>query len=40
MTDMSDTSVTLHAAVITSGSLAYFVGCGVASNDSYQVSYL
>jgi hypothetical protein len=32
--------VTLHAAVMASGSLAYLVGCGVASNDSDQVSYL
>jgi hypothetical protein len=32
--------VTLHATVMASGSLTYFVGCGIASNDSYQVSYL
>ena len=32
--------ITLHTAVMASGSLAYFVGCGVASNDSYQVCYL
>jgi len=32
--------VTLYAAVMASGSLAYLVGCGVASNDSDQVSYL
>jgi hypothetical protein len=32
--------VTLHATVIASGSLTYLVGCGVASHDSYQVSYL
>jgi hypothetical protein len=31
--------VTLHAAVMASGSLTYLVGCGIASNDSYQVSY-
>ena len=30
----------MHATVITSGSLTYLMGCGVASNDSYQVSYL
>ena len=34
MTDMSDTSVTLHAAVMASGPLTYLVGCGIASNDS------
>ncbi|MDA9960362.1 hypothetical protein OAN66_01385 [bacterium] len=28
------------AAVVASGSLTYLVGCGIASNDSYQVSYL
>ena len=32
--------VTLHATVMASGSLTYLMGCGVASNDSYQVSYL
>ena len=32
--------VTFHAAVIASGSLTYLMGCGIASNDSYQVSYL
>ena len=32
--------VTLHATVMASGSLAYLMGCGVASYDSYQVSYL
>ena len=32
--------VTLHAAVVTSGSLTYLVGCGIASHGSYQVSYL
>ena len=32
--------VTLHATVMASGSLTYLVGCGVASNDSYQVCYL
>ena len=32
--------VTLHATVMASGSLAYLVGCGVASYDSYQVCYL
>ena len=26
--------ITLHATVMTSGSLTYLVGCGVASNDS------
>jgi len=31
--------VTLHAAVTASGSLTYLMGCGVASNDSNQVSY-
>ena len=31
--------VTLHAAVAASCSLTYLVGCGIASNDSYQVSY-
>ena len=25
---------------MTSGSLAYLMGCGVASNDKYQVGYL
>ena len=29
--------VTLHATVMASGSLAYFVGCGVASKDCNQV---
>jgi hypothetical protein len=32
--------ITLHAAVMTSGPLAYLVGCGVASNYSDQVGYL
>ena len=32
--------VTLHATVMTSSSLTYLVGCGIASNDSYQVRYL
>jgi hypothetical protein len=32
--------VTLHATVISSGSLAYLMGGGVAFYDSYQVSYL
>ena len=32
--------VTFHAAVIASGSLTYLMGCGIASNDSYKVSYL
>jgi hypothetical protein len=32
--------VTLHATVMASGSLAYLVGCGVASNDRYEVCYL
>ena len=32
--------VTLHATVMTSGSLTYLIGCGIASYDSYQVSYL
>ena len=32
--------VTLHAAVMASGSLTYLMGCGIASYDSYQVSYL
>jgi hypothetical protein len=32
--------VTLHAAVMASGFLSYLVGCGIASNDSYQVCYL
>jgi len=32
--------VTLHAAIVASGSLTYLVGCGVASYDSNQVSYL
>ena len=27
--------VTLHAAVVTSGSLTYLMGCGIASNDRY-----
>jgi len=31
--------VTLHPTVMASGSLTYLVGCGIASNDSYQVSY-
>ena len=32
--------VTLYAAVMASGSLTYLMGCGIASNDSYQVCYL
>ena len=32
--------VTLHATVMASGSLAYLVGCGVASYDSCMVGYL
>ena len=32
--------VTLHATVMTSGSLSYLMGCGLASYDSYQVRYL
>ena len=32
--------VTLHATVMTSGSLTYLVGCGIASHDSDQVCYL
>ena len=32
--------VTLHAAVMTSGSLAYLMGCGVASYHCDKVSYL
>jgi len=28
------------ATVMASRSLTHFVGCGIASNDSYQVSYL
>ena len=32
--------ITLYATVMTSGPLTYLVGCGVASNDSDQVSYL
>jgi len=32
--------VTLHAAVMASGSLTYLVGCGIASYDSYQGCYL
>jgi len=32
--------VTLHATVAASGPLTYLMGCGVASNDSYQVCYL
>ena len=31
--------VTLHAAVMASGSLTYLMGCGIASNDCNQVSY-
>ena len=31
--------VTLHATVMASGSLTYLMGRGVASYDSYQVSY-
>lgn len=32
--------VTFDATVVASGPLTYLVGCGIASNDSYQVSYL
>jgi len=32
--------VTLNATVMASGSLAYLVGCGVASYDSCMVGYL
>ena len=32
--------VTLYAAVMASGSLAYLMSCGVTSNDSNKVSYL
>ena len=32
--------VTLHPTVIASGPLTYLTGCGIASNDSYQVCYL
>ena len=32
--------VTLHAAVVASGSLTYLVGCGIASNYSDKVGYL
>ena len=32
--------VTLHAAVMASGSLTYLVGCGIAYTDSYQVCSL
>ena len=32
--------VTFHATVMTSGSLTYLMGCGVASHDSNQVGYL
>jgi len=32
--------VTLHAIVMASGPLAYFMGCSVASYYSYQVRYL
>jgi hypothetical protein len=32
--------VTLHTTGMASGSLAYLMGCGVASCDSYQVCYL
>ena len=32
--------VTTHATVMASGSLAYLMGCGVASNDCNQVCYL
>ena len=30
----------MHAAVVTSGSLTYLVGCSIASYDSNQVCYL
>ena len=30
--------VTLHATVMTSGSLTYLMGCGVAYNDSNQTN--
>ena len=32
--------ITFDATLLTSGSLTYLVGCGVASNDSYWVCYL
>ena len=32
--------VTLHAAVMASGSLTYLMDCGVAAYHCYQVSYL
>ena len=32
--------ITLYATVVTSCSLTYLVGCGVAPHDSYQVGYL
>jgi len=32
--------ITLNAAVMASGSLAYLMGCSVASNDRYEVCYL
>ena len=32
--------VTLHGTVMASGPLTHLMGCGVASNDSYQVCYL
>jgi len=38
MTDMSDTSVTLNAAVMASGLLTYLMGRGVASYNSNQTS--
>ena len=39
---VNDLYVLLHltATVMASGLLTYLVGCGVASNDSDQVSYL
>ncbi|MDA9891728.1 hypothetical protein N8Z94_01015 [Planktomarina temperata] len=32
--------VTFDATVVASGPLTYLVGCGIASNDRYQVCYL
>jgi hypothetical protein len=32
--------VTLYATVTASGSPAYFMGCGIAAYDSYQICYL
>ena len=30
----------MHTTLLASGSLTYLMGCRIASNDSYQVSYL